>query len=288
MLAAAGVLLAGFVSWERRRETRGEEPLLHLDLLQIPPLRGGVAMLLAQNLVLMGIFFTIPLFLQIVQGLDALETGIRMLPTSVGLFVSALVGSALASRFAPRLLVRVGLALVFVASLLLMGTIEPELDNTPFLIAMGVLGVGMGLVVSQLGNVVQSAIGDEQRSEAGGLQNTAQQLGSSLGTALLGAIVITGLATAFTANIADDAQISDRVEQQVEVQLSAGGSFVASDEVREAAEAERIPPRTTDALVDHYEDAQLEALKLAFLVAALLVLASFWSTRRLPAERLTA
>jgi len=287
VLAAAGLLLAGFVSWERRRETRGEEPLLHLDLLRIPSLRGGVSMLLAQNLVLMGIFFTIPLFLQIVQGLDALETGIRMLPTSVGLFVSALAGSALASRFAPRLIVRVGLGLVFVASLLLMGTIEPELDNTPFLIAMGVLGVGMGLVVSQLGNVVQSAIGDEQRSEAGGLQNTAQQLGSSLGTALLGAIVITGLATAFTANIADDAQINDRVEQQVEVKLSAGGSFVSSDQVREAAEAERISPRTTDALVEGYEDAQLEALKLAFLVAALLVLASFWSTRRLPAERLT-
>jgi MFS family permease len=288
VLAAAGLLLAAFVSWERRRETQGEEPLLHLDLLKIPPLRGGVSMLLAQNLVLMGIFFTIPLYLQIVQGLDALETGIRMLPTSVGLFVSALVGSRLASSFAPRLLVRVGLGLVFIASLLLMGTIEPELDNTPFLIAMGVLGVGMGLVVSQLGNVVQSAIGDEERSEAGGLQNTAQQLGSSLGTALLGAIVITGLATAFTANIADDAQINDRVEQQVEVKLSAGGSFVASDQVREAAEEERLPPRTTDALVDNYEDAQLKALKLAFLVAALLVLASFWSTRRLPAERLTA
>jgi len=288
VLAAAGLLLAGFVSWERRRETRGEEPLLHLDLLRIPTLRGGVAMLLAQNLVLMGIFFTIPLFLQIVQGLDALETGIRMLPTSVGLFVSALVGSSLASRFAPKLLVRVGLALVFVASLLLMGTIEPELDNTPFLIAMGVLGVGMGLVVSQLGNVVQSAIGDEERSEAGGLQNTAQQLGSSLGTALLGAIVITGLATAFTANIADDPQVSPKVEQQVEVKLSAGGSFVPSAEVREAAEAAQVSAPETDALVSHYEDAQLEALKLAFLVAALLVLASFWSTRRLPAERLNA
>ena len=216
---------------------------VHLDLLQIPPLRGGVSMFLAQNLVLMGIFFTIPLFLQIVQGLDALETGVRMLPASAGLFVSAIAGSALATRFAPKPLVRVGLAVVFVATLLLLGTIEPELDNASFLVAMGVLGVGMGLIVSQLGNVVQSAIGDEQRSEAGGLQNTAQQLGSSLGTALLGAIVITGLITAFTANIADDPQISDRVEQQVEVQLSAGGSFVASDEVREAAEAERITPR---------------------------------------------
>ncbi len=287
VLAAGGALLAGFVGWERRRERRGEEPLLHLDLLKVPALRGGVSMFLAQNLVLMGIFFTIPLFLQIVQGLDALETGVRMLPTSVGLFLSAIVGSSLATRFAPRPLVRTGLALVFVSTLLLLGTIEPELDNPSFLFAMGVLGVGMGLVVSQLGNVVQSAIGDEQRSEAGGLQYTAQQLGSSLGTAFLGAIVITGLITAFTGNIADDPQVSDRVQQQVEVQLSAGGSFVASDEVRAAAESERLAPRTTDALVSHYEDAQLKALKLAFLVAALLVLASFWSTRRLPAERLT-
>jgi EmrB/QacA subfamily drug resistance transporter len=288
VIAAGGVLIAAFVSWERRREARDEEPLLRLDLLKIPSMRGGVAMFLAQNLILMGVFFTIPLFLQIVQGLDALETGIRMLPASVGLFLSAIVGSRLATRFAPKPLVRAGLGLVLVSTLLLMGTIEPELDNASFLFAMGVLGVGMGLVVSQLGNVVQSAIGDEQRSEAGGLQNTAQQLGSSLGTALLGAIVITGLIAAFTGNVADDPQISDRVEQQVEVQLSAGGSFVAADEVREAAKAERLGPRTTDALVSQYEDAQLDALKLAFLVAALLVLASFWSTRRLPAERLTA
>ena len=75
---------------------------------------------------------------------------------------------------------------------------------------MGVLGVGMGLIVSQLGNVVQSAVGDTDRSEAGGLQNTAQQLGSSLGTALLGAIVISGLIARFSDNIAADPRISER------------------------------------------------------------------------------
>ncbi|HWJ43558.1 MAG TPA: MFS transporter [Solirubrobacterales bacterium] len=288
VIAAGAVLLALFAGWERRREERGQEPLLHLGLLGIPSLRGGVSMFLAQNLVLMGIFFTIPLFLQIVQGLDALETGVRMLPTSVGLFLSAIAGSGLATRFAPKRLVQGGLALVFASTLMLMATIEPELDNTSFLVAMGVLGVGMGLVVSQLGNIVQSAVDEGERSEAGGLQYTAQQLGSSLGTALLGAIVISGLIAAFTANIADDPQVSDRVEQQVQVQMSAGASFVASEDVRAAAEAERLPPRTTDALVDHYEDAQLKALKLAFLIAAFLVLASFWSTRRLPARRLTA
>ena len=107
--------------------------------------------------------------------------------------------AALAKRFAPKPLVRTGLGVVFVSILMLLTTIEPELDNAPFLIAMGVLGIGMGLIVSQLGNVVQSAVGDADRSEAGGLQSTAQQLGSSLGTAFLGAIVITGAVLWLTA-----------------------------------------------------------------------------------------
>jgi EmrB/QacA subfamily drug resistance transporter len=285
VVAAGGVLLAAFRAWERRRERRGLDPLVHLSLLRIASLRGGVSMLLAQNLILMGVFFTVPLFLQIVQGLDALETGVRMLPASAGLFVTALVGSALSKRFAPRALVRVGLAVVLVAVLMLLATVEPELDNGSFLAAMGVLGIGMGLIVSQLGNVVQSAVGDAERSEAGGLQNTAQQLGSSLGTALLGAIVITGLASSFSSNIAADPSISKGVRDQVHVRLSAGGSFVAADEVRAAANAAGVRPATVDTLVGHYEDAQLTALKTAFLFAALLVLVSFWGTRRLPSER---
>jgi EmrB/QacA subfamily drug resistance transporter len=285
-IAAGGLLLAAFVAWERRRERRDQPPLVHLDLLRIPSLRGGVTMLLAQNLVLMGIFFTVPLFLQIVQGLDALETGVRMLPASAGLFLSAIAGSALAPRFAPRTLVRIGLGIVLISTLLLLDTIEPQLDNASFLIAMGVLGIGMGLVVSQLGNVVQSSVGDDDRSEAGGLQTTAQQLGSSLGTAFLGAVVITGLLGAFSSNIAADPRISNEVEQQVQVRTAAGASFVAATEVEAAAKEAGVPPATADALVGHYESAQLKALKTALLFAAFLVLASLFATGRLPGEPL--
>jgi hypothetical protein len=181
--------------------------------------------------------------------------------------------------------VRTGLLIAFIAIVMLLATIEPELDNGSFLVAMGVLGVGMGLIVSQLGNVVQSSVGDSDRSEAGGLQSTAQQLGSSLGTALLGAIVITGLITAFTANVAADSRISADVSKQLELRLSAGGSFVAAEEVRAGAKAAGLDVATADALVENYEDAQLKALKTAFLLAAFLALASFWATRRLPDRR---
>lgn len=285
VIASGALVLASFVAWERRRERLGEEPLVHLQLVRISQLRGGVGMFLAQNLILMGVFFTVPLFLQVVQGLDALETGVRMLPASVGLFLMAIAGSALSRRFAPRLLVRIGLAIVLVATLLLLDTIEPSLDNASFLIAMGVLGVGMGLIVSQLGNVVQSAVGDRERSEAGGLQYTSQQLGSSLGTALLGAIVITGLIAAFTSNVAEDPRVSADVSKQLETRLSAGGSFVPADEVRTAAGAAGLDRPTAEALVENYEDAQIKALKTGFLLAAFLTVASFWTTRRLPDRR---
>lgn len=285
VVAAGGIVLASFVSWERRRERQGEEPLVHLRLLSVPTLRGGVTMLFAQNLILMGVFFTVPLFLQIVLGLDALETGVRMLPASAGLFVSALAGSALAKRFPARALVRVGLVVLLVAIFLLLDTIEPELDNASFLVAMGVLGIGMGLIVSQLGNVVQSSVGDKDRSEAGGIQNTAQQLGSSLGTALLGAVVVTGLLASFSSNVASNPQIAEPVQQRVQTHLSSGGSFVPASEVEVAAQQAGLDRGTVEALVSDYESSQLNALKTGFLFAAFLVLASFLATRRLPARR---
>ena len=93
---------------------------------------------------------------------------------------------------------------------------------------MALLGVGMGLLASQLGNVVQSSVDASGRSEAGGLQYTAQQLGSSLGVALIGAIVIAGLVNSFVANIEDDPRIADEVAQQVGVAVDGNVDFVTS------------------------------------------------------------
>ena len=285
VVAAGGLVLVAFRAWQRRRERQGRDPLVHFRLFRIATLRGGLSMLLVQNLILMGIFFTIPLYLQIVQGLDALETGVRMLPASAGLFIAALAGSALASRYAARPLVRAGLAIVLGSTVMLLGVIDPRLENTPFLVAMGVLGLGMGLIVSQLGNVVQSAVDESDRSEAGGIQNTAQQLGSSLGTALLGAVVISGLIAAFSANVADDPRVPADVKQQVEIRLGGEVSFVSANQVRAAASEAGVAAETVDTLVENYEDAQLTALKTALLFAAFIVLASFLATRKLPIER---
>ncbi len=111
VIAAGGVLLWAFVRWQRHREAIGTDPLVHLDLVKIPPVRSGLIGLFSQNLILMGIFFTVPLYLQMVLGLDALETGIKMLPVSVMMFIAAAAGSRLSSRFPVRSIVRAGLVI---------------------------------------------------------------------------------------------------------------------------------------------------------------------------------
>jgi EmrB/QacA subfamily drug resistance transporter len=282
VVAGGGVLLAAFRAWERREEEHDRSPLMHFALLARPVLRSGLVTFLGQNLVLMGVFFAVPLYLQVVQGYDALQTGIRMLPTSAALLVMAVVGARLATRFSPRAIVRAGFVFLLAAVAFLLGTIEPEIDTADFNVAMAVLGVGMGLVVSQLGNVVQSAVEESDRSEAGGLQYTAQQLGSSLGTALIGAIVITGLATAFTTNVADDPRISQATQDQVSVRLQGDLSFVDAASVQEAAADAGIPSAEAEALVEGYSDAQLQALKLGLLACGFIVLASLLATRNLP------
>ncbi len=97
VIAGGGVLLWGFVQWQRHRESSGADPLVHLALLRIAPLRSGLIGLFTQNLILMGVFFVIPLYLQLVVGLDALETGIKMLPVSITMFLASAAGSRLSS-----------------------------------------------------------------------------------------------------------------------------------------------------------------------------------------------
>ncbi len=284
VIAGGAILLWAFVQWQRHRESIGSDPLVHLDLLKIPPLRSGLIGLFSQNLILMGIFFTIPLYLQLVLGLDALQTGIKMLPVSITMFITSAVGSRLSNRFPVRSITRLGLVISAIAAFALLATIQPDLGDLGFAVSMGLLGVGMGLIASQLGLVVQSSVDASGRGEAGGLQYTGQQLGSSLGVALIGAIVLAGLTSTFIAKIESDPRISAEVQSQLGVAAGSGLDFVASTEIEAAAQQAGLDAATTAAIVDDYEQAQLRSLKAGLLAAAFFALASLAFTGGLPSR----
>ncbi|MFD3732188.1 MFS transporter [Streptomyces sp. NPDC058632] len=285
-VVGAGVaVLAVFRYWERRREDRGNDPLVHLSLLGRPVLRAGLMTLLSQNLILLGLFFAIPLYLQVVQGFNAFQTGLRLLPVSATMLVTSLCASSLGSRMGPRRVVRLALAILAAAVVWLLATIDPVIDDAQFAGAMALLGVGVGLLASQLGNVVQSGVGEEERGEAGGLQFTAQNLGSALGTALIGSILVGALAQAFTTQVADDPRLSAETREQVGVRLEAGVTFVSTEQVRSAAERAGLPPSEVEAVADSYASAQLDGLKAAILATGGVALASFLVTPHLPTAR---
>ena len=285
VIAAGCFLLWAFVAWQRHREATKRDPLVHLALAKIPPVRSGVIGLFSQNLILMGTFFVVPLYLQLVLGLSALETGIKMLPISITMFVTAALGARLSNRFSVRAIVRTGLVVTVAGVLILLSTIKPSLANAGFALGMAVLGIGMGLMISQLGNVIQSSVEESGRSEAGGLQFTGQQLGSALGVAFIGAIVLAGLTSTFISNVQHDPRVSTDVSAQVGVEAGSNLNFVSSTQIESAAKKAGLDQPTTAALVDDYETAQLRSLKAGLLGAALLALIALGFTRELPHSR---
>ena len=286
ILAGLG-FLAAFVHWEERRERQGRDTLLDRALLRIEQLRAGLTTLMMQQLILLGIFFVLPVYLQVVLGLNAFDTGKRLFPMSVTMFIAAMAGPRLAAGFAPKRVVQAGLLALCAASILLMGTINVELDEAGFAIALAVFGIGAGLMLSQLGNIIMSSVDPSKTNEAGGLQGTAQNLGASLGTALIGAVLIAALTTNFVTKLEQNPDVSAQSRQQIEQVASKGIPIVSVDQAQAALVDAGIPQEEATAIAGDYGEAQLHGLKRAIGAVAIFALLSLWFTRRLPARRLT-
>ena len=290
-LILAGVaFIAAFVLWEERRERKGLDTLLDRSLLRIKQLRAGLSTLMMQQLILLGTFFVLPVYLQVVLGLDAFESGKRLFPMSVSMFIAALAGPRLAAGFAPKRVAQVGLLALTAASVFLLATIDVELRGTAFALSLTLFGVGAGLLLSQLGNVIMSSVEHAQINEAGGLQGTAQNLGASLGTALIGAVLIAALTNGFVSQIEDNPAVTPPVRERVTQIAQEGIPIVPVDDVEQAARDQGVPANEAKAIADDYGDAQLHGLKRALLAVAIFALLSLWFTRGLPgrAEALAA
>jgi EmrB/QacA subfamily drug resistance transporter len=285
-LIVGGLVLVGcFMMWEERRERRGRSVLLDRTLLNIESLRAGLLSLSGQQLVLMGTFFVLPVYLQVVLGFDAFETGKRLFPMSVSMLVAALGGAKLAARFAPRAVVQAGLGAMVVGALVLVGTIDVSLNDLGFALSLTLFGIGAGLLMSQLGNVIMSSAPPEKTNEAGGLQGTAQNLGASLGTALIGSVLLLGLLNGFNSRIENNPALTSGQKTQIAAATENGIPIVTSEQAHQALLDAGATEAEATAVTADYSDAQLDALKRAMLAVALLALLSFWFTRRLPGRR---
>jgi EmrB/QacA subfamily drug resistance transporter len=283
-LIAAGLLLLGlFARREEAVMAAGGEPLLDMRLLKIPRMRAGLNTLGSQQFMIMGIFFVLPLYFQTVLGYDALQTGIALLPLSLSLFACALLGASLTTRFSPKRIVEWGLLAMLAGAVLLIAFTGPNLRSVGFALALALVGAGNGLQVSQLGNVIMSSVPAKRGSEAGGLQGTAMNLGASLGTALVGSMLIASLVSNFQDAVLANPALTD-VSSELAAAAEQSANFVTVEQVQAGADQAGLTPEQVDAVTADYADAQITALKAAFALVALAALVSLWYVRRLPTK----
>jgi MFS family permease len=282
-LIVLGMLVVfAFMRWQNHLVRVGAEPLLRPVLLRNRGLVGGLTMFFSQYLIQAGIFFAVPLFLSVVLELDALQTGLRILPLSFALLVSAAGIPKVWPRANPRRVVRVGLLSVLAGVLVLVGGMDPGANAGVVAIPMLLIGLGLGALSSQLGSVTVSAVSDSESAEVGGLQNTGTNLGASLGTALVGSVLLATLTTSVIAGVQTNPDVPAEVKAQATTQLVGGVPFISDKQLTEALEQAGVDEAQATAILEVNASARIDALQEAFGVTALLTAGALFFTGRIP------
>ncbi|WP_173086220.1 MFS transporter [Phytohabitans rumicis] len=193
LMAAGALVLLLFFRWVREQERAGGEPLLSTALFQNRTSNLGLVTQNAQWLVLMGSSFVVAAYLQVVRGYNAIETGLIFTAATAGLLTSSLAAGRLARRRPQRNLIMAG----FVVTAAGIGTLLAMVIGTPkvwaFAPGLLLIGLGIGLMLTPSVNVVQSSFGDDLQGEISGLSRSVSNLGSSLGTAIAGTVIVAGI-----------------------------------------------------------------------------------------------
>lgn len=278
-------LLKFFFNHQQKLEASGRKPLVHVSMLSIPRLRAGLFVLMSQYIAIGAIFFVVPVYLQMVLGLDALETGIRILPLSIALILFSVLGTKLTSFKSPRFIIRVGQLLLVLGVGFLLMAVDPELRGYAFAVAMFAVGAGLGLLASQLGNINMSAVSEDKTSEVGGLQGTFQNLGSSFGTAFVGSVLVGSLTVGFVSNINKSSLPSD-VKTYVSQQAGKSVQIVPSKDVEQYVVDKGGSQAVATQVSSDYKEAQLRGLKSSITALGFVALLSVLFSRNIPSKKL--
>ena len=284
------LILAGLVTLRlfgihvRRLDAEGKEPLFTPSLIE-GGLNGGLLMFFFQFVVMMGIFFVLPLFLSVALGLSAIETGIKITPLSLTMLLAAAGVPKFLPAASPRRVVTLGFVAILVGIVALIGAMDAEATASIVTFPLLVIGLGMGALASQLGAVTVSAAPEELSPEVGGLQDTASQFGASLGTALAGSVMIAFLTTSFLTGIAANPDVPAEVSNRATVELASGISFISDQDLEEALDDASLDRQTSEAIMEDYAEARLAGIRTALSLLAVFAAIALYFTRRIPTEQ---
>jgi EmrB/QacA subfamily drug resistance transporter len=272
---AAGVIcLAAFVLVERRRARRGRPVLVDFALFRIPTFGYGNIAVLIVGLGELGLVFVIPLFLQLVLGLSAFDTGLVLAALAAGAFVAGGFAAPLTRRIGPYRVVQLGLAVEIVGIVAVGLTFAADRPAWQFCPQLFVYGVGVGFATAQLTSVILADVPAAQSGEGSAIQSTARQVGSALGIAILGTVLTTGLASGTKDRLAALPSFGPERAAEVAGAVKESGGAVLP--------ALRLQPAMQPAVAP-IEDAFVEsARRSAFIAAGFLVVGLAASFRLAP------
>jgi predicted MFS family arabinose efflux permease len=280
VMIVIGVLLGQmFLSWTRRRQAAGETPLLALDVINSIEERAAVYAMFTIVALEAALNFTVPLYIQIVQGRTPLDTAIAMMPFNLTVFVSALLIIRLYDRMVPRQIGRLAFGVSAVALIWLGFVIHNNWSTVPVLLGLVVFGIGQGSLVTLLFNVLVTSSPKELASDVGALRGTTNNLAAAVGTAVAGALVVGLLSASVMRSLVDHPTIPPELQSQVNLDNI---TFISNDRLLEIMEGTTASPEEIDEAMRINTEARLSALKMGFLIMAGFSLLALIPAGRLP------
>lgn len=279
ILVVLGVVLGQtFFWWTRRQMASGKVPLVDLSVLGRASERSAVyAMFIVVSLEA-ALNFTVPLYIQIVQGRTPFDTALAMMPFNLTVFVTATLVVRFYRRFPPRTIGVFGFVLTTVALVWLAFVVTNNWETLPTILGLVVFGIGQGALVTLVFNVLVTAAPKHLAGDVGSIRGTTQNLASAVGTAVAGAMLVTVLGVFVGQAVADSPDLPPELVSQVDL---SSVNFVSNADLRDALGATDATPAQVDAAVSLNEQARLRTLKIG-----LLILAAISATAVLPASRL--
>jgi MFS family permease len=264
MIAVGLVALGSLWWWLNRRKSQGKVTLLDPDLLRSAIFRLGISGQMLQNIALGGAMIALPIFLQMVLGYNALQTGLSLAPLSLTMFAVAILAGRSSGRRRSSSIIRAGFVLM-TTGVLVMLPVVPRADTGLWLaIPLAITGAGLGMLVSQLNNYTLAPISEERISEAAGVNSAAGSFGLSFGLALAGGVMLAALAFGFTAQAESSTVLSPDEQQQVAEALNEDAELMTNAQLEEQLAGQ--PPEVQAEIIRINTEVRPVALQAALLV----------------------
>jgi predicted MFS family arabinose efflux permease len=283
LLVVIGIVLGqAFFVWTRARTRDGKMPLVNLSVLSSGRERAAVYAMFIVVALEASLNFTVPLYIQIVQGRTPFDTSLAMMPFNLTVFITATLVVRFYKRFPPRTIGVFSFVLTTVALVWLAVVVNNDWETLPTIVGLIVFGVGQGALVTLVFNVLVTAAPKELAGDVGSIRGTTQNLASAVGTAIAGAMLVGILSLNITQAVINDVALPDSLVAQVDLDQV---TFVSNDQLRDVLARTDASPAMVESAVQINTDARLRALKLGLLILAGVSAIAILPASRLPAYR---